>query len=81
MSSGGGGAGRGGYSGGGFVGGDGEEAQDEGSGAGGLNPNRVLGFRSAGPRRFETPSLNDMKVKQAAIFAKFLTFSKGNVHL
>ena len=54
MSSGGGEAGSGGYSGVGF-GGDGGQ---------GLNPNRVIGFRSAGTRRFETPSLNDMMAKK-----------------
>ena len=46
----------------------------------GLNPNRIRGFgvqQSAGGRggaRVETPTLNEMKAKQGAIVAKFMTF-------
>ena len=35
-----------------------------------LNPSRMRGFGA----RFETPSLNDMRAKQGAIVAKFMTF-------
>ena len=46
----------------------------------GLNPNRIRGFggsqSSGGPQRVETPSLNEMKAKQGAIVAKFMTFFK-----
>ena len=52
-----------------------------GSGHGsGLNPNRVRGFgvqQAVGGRgggRLETPTLNEMKAKQGAIVAKFMTF-------
>ena len=38
-----------------------------------LNPYRSRGFGSAA-RRIETPSLNDMRAKQNAIVAKFMTF-------
>ena len=43
----------------------------------GLNPNRVRGFgpRSVGSN-VEPPSLNDMRAKQGAIVAKFMTFFK-----
>ena len=39
----------------------------------GLNPNRVRGF--------ETPSLNDMRARQGAIVAKFMTFFKRKCSL
>ena len=39
----------------------------------GLNPNRQRGFGSPS-RRIETPSLSDMKARQAAVVAKFMTF-------
>ena len=43
----------------------------------GLNPYRSRGFRGqSGSSRFETPSLNDMRAKQGAIVAKFMTFFK-----
>ena len=41
----------------------------------GLDPNRVRGF-GMGQRRVETPSLNDMRARQGAIVAKFMTFFK-----
>ena len=40
----------------------------------GLNPNRQKGFGSSGASRIETPSLNEMKAKQGAIVARFMTF-------
>ena len=46
----------------------------------GLNPNRIRGFGSQGQgannKRVETPSLNEMRAKQGAIVAKFMTFFK-----
>ena len=45
----------------------------------GLNPNRIRGFGSMGTNigpRVETPSFNDMRAKQGAIVAKFMTFLK-----
>ena len=39
----------------------------------GLNPHRARGFGDGFPR-LETPRLADMKAKQGAIVAKFLTF-------
>ena len=43
----------------------------------GLNPNRVRGFGSQGVHKVvETPSLNEMRAKQGAIVAKFMTFFK-----
>ena len=39
----------------------------------GLNPNRKRGFDANFPR-IETPTLSDMRVRQGAIVAKFLTF-------
>ena len=83
MSSWGGGAGRGGYSGGEHaVGarGAGLGNVDGGNGGGlgvmnqpGLNPYRSRGF-GMGQARVETPSLNDMRARQGAIVAKFMTF-------
>ena len=46
----------------------------------GLNPNRIRGFGvrqpvgGRGGGRLETPTLNEMKAKQGAIVAKFMTF-------
>ena len=40
----------------------------------GLNPNRQRGFGDQVPTRFETPRLSDMRAKQGAIVARFLTF-------
>ena len=86
MSSGGGGAGRGGYSGGdGFRGGVAEEVGAVGgvgtSGGTGwrdqaaLNPYRDIGFGAQTmTARIDTPSLSDMRAKQKAIVAKFMTF-------
>ena len=44
----------------------------------GLNPNRIRGFgrQEAENKRVETPSLNEMRAKQGAIVAKFMTFFK-----
>ena len=43
----------------------------------GLNPSRVRGFNGQyTANRFETPSLNEMRAKQGAIVAKFMTFFK-----
>ena len=77
MSSGGGGEGRGGYSGVRYGGARGGEV----GGTGGFQSNAVLDPRR--PRRFEnvttrveTPSLNDMRAKQGATVAKFITFLK-----
>ena len=41
----------------------------------GLNPNRQKGFNWQPGQRIETPTLNDMKVKQGAIIRKFMNFS------
>ena len=75
MVSWGGGAGRGGYGGGGNgVEGSGIESAGGGSQSS-LNPSRPRGFREQHvPRRFETPSLKDMRARQGAIVSKFLTF-------
>ena len=81
MSYGGGGAGRGGFSGSVLAGGSrvgGIGGGDGGNGGGvklGLNPYRNRGF-GMGQGRVETPSLNDMRAKQGAIVAKFMTFFK-----
>ena len=81
MSFGGGGAGRGGFSGSVLAGGSrvgGIGGGDGGNGGGvklGLNPYRYRGF-GMGQGRVETPSLNDMRAKQGAIVAKFMTFFK-----
>ena len=81
MSFGGGGAGRGGFSGSVLAGGSrvgGIGGGDGGNGGGvklGLNPYRNRGF-GMGQGRVETPSLNDMRAKQGAIVAKFMTFFK-----
>ena len=40
-------------------------------GSDGLNPNRQRGF---GPRRIETPTLNDMRARQGAVVSKFMNF-------
>ena len=45
----------------------------------GLNPNRIRGFGSNSgdsSTRIDTPSLNEMRAKQGAIVAKFMTFFK-----
>ena len=63
------------------VGGVGGASGGVGAGDGsGLNPNRIRGFgvqQAVGGRgggRLETPTLNEMKAKQGAIVAKFMTF-------
>ena len=85
MSLGGGGAaGRGGYNGVGYgVGAAGGFRGGAVGGTGGvrdrigLNPYRPRGFGSGdGSTRVETPSLNQMRAKQGAIVAKFMTFFK-----
>ena len=40
----------------------------------GLKPNRQKGFGNNVIGRIETPSLNEMKAKQGAIVARFITF-------
>ena len=43
----------------------------------GLNPNRIRGFGSQlsnGKSGVETPSMNQMRAKEGAIVAKFMTF-------
>ena len=51
---------------------------NRGSGGDGLNNNRIRGFGSSmqenTKKRFETPTLKDMNLKQNAIVAKFMTF-------
>ena len=47
---------------------------------GGLNPNRQRGFGAAFPR-IETPRLSDIKAKQGAIVARFLTFFQRKTSL
>ena len=54
----------------GYVGGD----------SSGLNPNRQRGFGSTG-QRIEAPTLNQMRAKQGAIVAKFMTFFKRKITL
>ena len=51
--------------------------QSGGDGSG-LNPNKVKGFGYHGSsnKPVETPSLNEMRAKQGAIVAKFMTFFK-----
>ena len=66
-------------------GGDGVGGSDNRGGAGGgdgsgLNPSRVRGFGSS-MNRATTPSLNDMRARQGAIVAKFLTFFKRKTTL
>ena len=59
-------------------GGDGGRSNNQhGSGAAdGLNPNRNRGFGQATMNRASMPSLNDMRARQNAIVAKFMTFFK-----
>ena len=57
---------------GGYVGGIGGVVNDVAR----LNPSRARGFVGMGSARLETPSLNDMRAKQGAIVAKFMTFFK-----
>ena len=88
MYSGGGGAGGGGGGGtgvGGATGLNGVTGGQQGSGwkvQTGLNPSRNRGFGSGtGVSRLETPSLNDMRAKQGAIVAKFMTFFRRKCSL
>ena len=46
----------------------------------GLNPNRQKGF-GAPSTRIETPTLSEMKAKQDAIVARFLTFAQRKASL
>ena len=64
--------GGGGGAGGGFCSQGGSGAKDNS----GLNPNRVRGFGQTPMNRASTPSLNDMRARQGAIVAKFMTFFK-----
>ena len=86
MSYGGGGGGRGGFSGGLNVGAA-RVGVDGSNGVGGglriqsgLHPQRAKGF-GMGQARVETPSLNDMRARQGAIVAKFMTFLKRKCSL
>ena len=63
----------------GNVSGAGGGRQTVGDGSG-LNPNRAKGFESAFPR-IETPRLSDMRAKQGAIVARFLTFFQRKTSL
>ena len=55
-----------------------DSENQSGSDGSGLNPNRVKGFGYNGSsnKPLETPSLNEMRAKQGAIVAKFMTFFK-----
>ena len=56
---------------------DGSKNSTEKRDASGLNPNRIRGFgNDSGNSRVDTPSLNEMRAKQGAIVAKFMTFFK-----
>ena len=42
----------------------------------GLNPNRQKGFGAAASKRIETPSLNDMRARQGAVYKQNKTTRK-----
>ena len=72
-----GGYGSGGHGAGGNVAGSSVGGQKDASG---LNANRQRGF-SEPLTRIETPRLSDMKAKQGAVVARFLTFAQAVLFL